>query len=101
MDSGRSDLLHHKLKYGAKLQDDGSWLHDDGDVYYYNAEGEVHRIDGPAIIEKPIPFTVKVHNIDSRFSGFYIEGEPFSFDEWLDVVDVKDEKKMLLRLQYG
>jgi hypothetical protein len=38
--------------YEAVEQPDGSWLHNDGDVCWYNEECKYHREDGPAIIPK-------------------------------------------------
>ena len=37
--------------YGAVEQPDGSWLHNDGDIFWYNEDGQRHRKDGPAVIK--------------------------------------------------
>ena len=74
--------------YGAVEQPDGSYLHNDGDVYWYNKVGQRHREDGPSIIKS-----------DGEIY-WYFNGDSYKFDEWLKL-NKTDEEKMLLRLQYA
>jgi hypothetical protein len=79
----------HIKKFKAVEQADGSYLHADGEIFWYNEAGDMHREDGPAV---------------TSFSGqppWYLHGISYSFDEWLEALCVTDEKKMLLRLQYA
>jgi len=90
--------LEHDIKdYAAVALGDGSYLHNDGDVYWYNVNGEVHREDGPAVIRC---------DIEARVQGvqgvqWHLEDHKVSFESWFLVADCSDEKKMMLRLQYG
>ena len=74
--------------YGAVEQPDGSWLHNDGDIFWYNELGQRHRKDGPAVIKS-----------DGKIY-WYFNGEEYKFDEWLKL-NKTDEQKMILRLQYA
>jgi hypothetical protein len=75
--------------YNAVEQSDGSWLHNDGDIFWYNEAGQDHREDGPA----------SIYTSGSVF--WYLNGYVYSFDKWLKLTPISDEAKMLLRLQYG
>ena len=72
----------------AVEQPDGSYLHNDGDIFWYNEVGQRHRKDGPAVIKS-----------DGEIY-WYFNGEEYKFDEWLKL-NKTDEQKMLLRLQYA
>ena len=74
--------------YGAVEQPDGSWLHNDGDIFWYNEDGQRHRKDGPAVIKS-----------DGEIYWF-LNGEKYTFDYWLIELNKPDEEKMLLRLRY-
>ena len=74
--------------YGAVEQPDGSWLHNDGDIFWYNAYGQRHRKDGPAVIKS-----------DGEIYWF-LNGRKYKFAEWLIELNKSDEEKMLLRLRY-
>jgi hypothetical protein len=75
--------------YRAVEQSDGSWLHDDGEIFWYNKEGEVHREDGPAVIDN-----------DGTITWWLNDGE-YEFTDWLEGTSLSDEQKMLLRLCYA
>jgi hypothetical protein len=86
----RTTKEYHINTFGAVEQSDGSWLHSiDGQVYWYNKEGRIHREDGPAIVYP-----------DSDID-WYLHGDEYEFDEWCTVVSISDESKMLLKLQYN
>jgi hypothetical protein len=76
--------------YDAVEQPDGSWLHNDGAIVWYNEAGQLHREAGPAVIL-------------SMKGGVYwcLTGDYFTFDKWLIKLNKSDETKLLLRLQYG
>jgi hypothetical protein len=87
----RSSKLVHISEYNAVEQSGGSWLHDDGEIFWYNKEGEVHREDGPAVIYP-----------DGRVEWWWHDDE-YPFYEWLEEtpLSLSDEEKLLLRLCYG
>jgi hypothetical protein len=86
---GVSSRMQHINDYEAVEQSDGSWLHNDGDVYWHNADGQIHREDGPAIIH------------DDGEVEWYLNDEEYTLEDWLKLSTIPDEAKMMLRLQYG
>jgi len=88
---GMSNRDYHIKKYAAVEQSDGSWLHSrDGDVYWYNEEGYLHREDGPAVISS-----------DGGVVEWWLNGNYYYVDDWLIELNKSDECKMMLRLCYG
>jgi len=87
-----SSRINHINDYDAVEQSDGSWLHDDGDVYWYNRIGEIHREDGPAILRPYIGYTC----VD-----WFLNDAEYTLDEWIKLASISDEVKMMLRLQYA
>ena len=83
-------LAEDQAFHGAMEQTNGSWLHADGDIYYYNSVGQVHREDGPAIVEYP-------YNTEH----WYIYGQEYSFNKWLNILPLPDKEKMILKLRYS
>jgi len=95
----------HIILFHMVQQDDGSWLDTPvgdnriesqqicgpsmGDVYWYNEIGEMHRIDGPA------------HESWNGVVYWYINDAEYDFNEWMTLVPISDEVKMLLRLRYA
>ena len=90
-----SEFAYHEDSFNMELQDDGSYLHDDGEYFWYNEAGEIHREDGPAITNES-----DVLDLDSRSHSWCLNGEDLSFKEFLEVSPTSDEVKMMLRLQY-
>jgi hypothetical protein len=78
-------ICHH----GAVEQTDGSWLLNDGDIFWYNEAGERHRDDGPAVV------------FPDGDVAWCLNGRQYRFNEWLIEMNKTDEEKMLLRLQYA
>jgi hypothetical protein len=74
--------------FGAIERSDGSYVHNDGDIFWYDEEGFNHREDGPAMIYA----NGKV--------AWYLNDIKYSFAEWCDNVNISDEVKMMLRLSY-
>jgi hypothetical protein len=78
------------IKYaGAIQQPDGSYLHYNGEIHWYNEQGSKHRDTGPAIL---------------RSSGkvfWILHGKQYLFDDWIKRTPITDEQKLLLRLQYA
>jgi hypothetical protein len=81
---------HHIERYDAVEQSDGSYLHNDGDVYWYNEAGLNHKEDGPAVIR----------HYGMVLSWYYL-GINYTFSEWCVAAKKTDEQKLLLRLQYA
>jgi hypothetical protein len=78
------------IKYSdAKQQPNGSWSLTDGTTRWFNEDGHLHRLDGPAVI---------FHNGGARW--WWVNGENYSFNHWCTKADISDEQKLLLRLQY-
>jgi len=75
--------------FGAVEQSDGSYVDNDGDIFWYNELGQRHRKDGPAVIKS-----------DGEIY-WYFNGDYYLFNEWCIVSNKTDEEKMLLRLQYA
>jgi hypothetical protein len=73
----------------ARLQPDGSYLDNEGDIIWYNEEGAWHNDDGPAIIKS-----------DGQL-WWYLNDKEYVFKKWLALTQASDETKMLLRLQYA
>jgi hypothetical protein len=79
----------HISNFGAIEQSDGSYIDEDGEHLWFNEAGEYHREDGPALIWP------------DGCAHWYINGHNYySFRSWLDDLDVTDEAKLLLKLQY-
>jgi len=76
--------------YDAVEQSDGSYMNSLGTILWYNEKGQRHREDGPAII------------LSYGRLLWFVNGTRYdSFDEWLEVGDISDEEKMLLKLRYA
>jgi hypothetical protein len=82
----------HIRHYDAVEQADGSWLHNDGEIFWYNADGHIHREDGP---------TFKHRAAYPNKIEWFFNGNSYKFNDWLKLTTITDEAKMLLRLQYG
>tara|TARA_B110000208_G_scaffold61575_1_gene79963 strand:- start:16 stop:285 length:270 start_codon:yes stop_codon:yes gene_type:complete len=78
------------ITFGAREQSDGSYLHNDGAISWYNEVGQRHREEGPACIYN-----------DGSVNWWYIDGRIYSFNDWCNKLNKTDEDKMLLKLQYG
>ena len=78
---------------GEVQQPDGSYLSREvtpyGTILWFNEHRQIHREDGPAAIRP-----------NGRVSWFLNDKE-YNFHSWLNTVNIPDEVKMMLRLQYG
>lgn len=63
-------------------------INDAGDQFWYDGTGW-HREDGPAQIWPR-------GDVD-----WWLNGNMYTFDSWLDIVNISDETKVMLKLQYG
>jgi hypothetical protein len=59
-----------------------------GTIRWYDADGHVHRLDGPAIIWT------------DGDVYWCLNGVPYLFHQWLKRAPISDEDKMMLRLRY-
>jgi hypothetical protein len=73
---------------GAKQQPDGSNIFPDGTIRWYNDKGQYHKEDGPASIY-----------LDGRVY-WYLNNKHYTFNRWCTEVNIPDEQKLLLKLQY-
>jgi hypothetical protein len=73
---------------GAILQPNGSYINARGAIVWYNESGDIHKEDGPAIVY-----------LDG-ISGWWLNDECYTFNEWCNKLNIPDEQKLLLRLQY-
>jgi hypothetical protein len=85
----RSHLDFDIEEYNAVLQTDGTWLHSDGDVCWYDGLGGRHREDGPAVISP------------NGEVEWFLYDRQYIFDQWCIKLNKPDEDKMMLRLQYA
>tara|TARA_B110000259_G_C13736950_1_gene290881 strand:+ start:262 stop:537 length:276 start_codon:yes stop_codon:yes gene_type:complete len=91
MDNSSARYMH-VYTYGSIEQSDGSYIDEDGEHLWFDAAGEYHREDGPAII----------YDDGSGDIYWYINGTKYDlFDEWLKLSPIADEQKMMLRLRYA
>ena len=83
----------------------------DGDQEWW-LNGERHRTDAPAVIHANGARRWFLNGKFHRTNGpayitvdgdqyWFLNGNQHDFDEWLDVVDISDEGKVMLKLQYG
>jgi hypothetical protein len=75
-------------EWEAEKQPDGSYIDRYDVISWYDYLGELHRLDGPAVIAP-----------NSKM-GWWIHGNGYSFDDWCTLVKISDEAKLLLKLQY-
>jgi len=61
----------------------------DGTKDYWIANNKLHREDGPSI----------VYSDGSKY--WYLNGNYYSFKEWLEKTPLSNEEKIFLRLKYG
>jgi hypothetical protein len=73
----------------AQRQPNGSYINKYNTIKWYNDKGQRHNDEGPAI------------TYTNGDTCWYINGERYSFKEWLKLTPITDEQKLLLRLQYG
>jgi hypothetical protein len=76
--------------FGAVEQPDGSWLHKDGNRVWYNEEGQYHREDGPC--------TIYANHDQVAWS---LNSKYHTFESWCTALNISDETKFLLKLQYS
>ena len=86
---GKSSRDRDILDFAAVQQPDGSYFDRSGTISWYNEVGQLHKVDGPAIIYP-----------DGCGVDWCLNGDIFQFAEWLIKLNKPDECKMLLRLQY-
>lgn len=79
----------------------GQWLHDK----------VLHRDDGPAVLSSTYQRWYrfgKIHREDGPASirrsdgvvGWYLDDKPYNFDEWCQLVQLSEEKRLELFLKY-
>jgi hypothetical protein len=77
------------IKYSdAKQQPNGSYIFNDGTIYWFNDKGQAHKEDGPASIY-----------LDGSVY-WYLNDKNYVFNQWCTQLNIPDEQKLLLRLQY-
>jgi len=74
--------------YGMTQLTNGSYVDREGDIHWYNEEGQAHKEDGPAVIWAN----------GNRY--WFLNGDHIDFRRWIKLTPVSDEQKLLLRLQY-
>lgn len=79
------------------LQNGESYKRENGGPSMISADGqaewwigsECHREDGPAIISS------------SGFGSWYLNSNRYSFNEWCNLVNLSNEKRIEMKLRYG
>jgi hypothetical protein len=84
-------MINKELFYNYKteLQPDGSYINHDLTTRWYNAEGLLHKEDGPAVI------------FPNGGHAWCLHGYKYSFKDWIKLAPISDEQKLLLKLQYA
>jgi hypothetical protein len=72
----------------ATLQPNGSYINQRGISTWYNHDGQRHNSTGPAVIW------------NNGNTYWFLNGERYTFNEWCSELNITDEQKLLLRLQY-
>jgi hypothetical protein len=84
-----ADGANSWYQHGEFHRDDGpAVIRTDGEKWWCQ-HGKYHRDDGPAI-----------EYSDGR-KQWWLNDKYLTFDKWLDKVDISDEKKVMMKLQYG
>jgi hypothetical protein len=76
------------MKHISRERKHGQIVNAEGDNFWYQ-HGEFHRDDGPAIIYA------------NGHKSWWLNNERFTFERWLDEVDISEEQKVMIKLQYG
>jgi hypothetical protein len=91
---------------------DNPEIDSDGNKRWRDANGKYHRDDGPAVEDADGHKEWYQHGRQHREDGpaikwangikeWWLNNRHLSFDEWLDQVDISDEDKVMMTLQYG
>lgn len=83
-----------------------------GTQKWYDDDGQLHRTDGPAELwpngDQWWCCCGKMHRTDGPAEiwsdgdvEWWLNDKHYTFGKWLEQVDVSDESKVMLKLQYG
>tara|TARA_B110000503_G_scaffold135395_1_gene215938 strand:+ start:1937 stop:2203 length:267 start_codon:yes stop_codon:yes gene_type:complete len=86
---GKSSRDRDIVDFAAVQQPDGSYFDRSGTISWYNEVGQLHKVDGPAIIYP-----------DGCGVDWCLNDKHYLFNEWLIKLNKTDEEKMMLKLQY-
>ena len=86
-----SSLDSHRHYYNAVRHEDDSYILDNGEILWYNRDGEIHREDGPAIVWPDGKFNYFLHDIQ------------YSYVEWKLAINPNMSKadKVKLVMKHG
>ena len=85
-----------------KIDENGRWC---------NTKGKLHREDGPALEftdgSKTWYINGRLHRVDGPaveyadgFKCWFINGRQYSFEDWLNKLQISDEEKVMLCLKW-
>ena len=91
---------------------DNPVIHEYGEKFWYDSNGQFHRDDGPAQEYADGDKFWLQHDKRHRYDGpaveyadgtneWWLNDELLTFDEWLNKVDMSDEDKVMMKLKYG
>ena len=81
-------------KHGVRCRDNGpSYIAHNGDMFW-GTNDVYHRTDGPAVIRKKKP-------INSSKLEWWIDDNPYNFQDWCIELNKTEEEILLLKLEYG
>ena len=91
---------------------DNPVIHEYGEKFWYDSNGKFHRDDGPAVIYADGDKAWYQHGVRHRADDpaiigadgteyWYLNHTQLTFDEWIDKVNMSDEDKVMMKLQYG
>lgn len=79
-------LMIHRLGGPAVICDDGSW--------WYIVNGQIHRLDGPAVYRTASPLL-------KEYYSFYIKQQFYDFHSYKKAAKLSDEDISLITLKYN
>jgi|TARA_R110000851_G_scaffold115046_1_gene240842 hypothetical protein len=91
---------------------DNPKINRNGNKHWYDGNHELHRDNDPAVILADSYQAWYQHGLRHRANGpavefasgtklWYLHDIRLSFDKWLNKVDISDEDKVMMKLQYG
>ena len=91
---------------------DNPRIDEHGNKFWYDSDDNLHRTDVPAVILSDGYQAWYQHGLRHRDNGpaiewpdgeksWYLNNRYLLFDDWLDEVNISDEAKVMMKLQYG
>lgn len=80
---------------------DGNYVDREGDLVWVE-NGDYHRVDGPAVIfGDGVAIRGSIWTEQNTYMSWWVRGQPYTFEDWLELVDIADEEAVMLKLEHG